>query len=326
LQFGCAGELTPAKNRRKRAGAIGVLQIVDLSYKPHLGRSSRGGTLPALPQQWPALCLLIFVLGLRHGLDADHLAAIDGLTRCNLLRRARMARYCGAFFAVGHGGVVLFIALLVGTLAQHWQVPEWLGPLGAVISIVFLVLLGLINVRAALSAPSHVIARTVGVKGALLGGLAQAGSPALIAFVGALFALSFDTISQTALFSLAAAHIGGWQRVLALGALFALGMLITDGVNGLWVARLIGRADGLARVAARATGLVVGSLSLVVAAITLARLTIPAVDAWSEGKELLFGATVIGVVAASLGVSMRLSRNPQPDSSLGQSARSPSAN
>ena len=34
-----------------------------------------------LPADWGALCALVFLLGMRHGLDADHLAAIDGLTR-----------------------------------------------------------------------------------------------------------------------------------------------------------------------------------------------------------------------------------------------------
>ncbi len=36
-----------------------------------------------LPATWTALCMLAFVLGARHGFDADHLATIDGLTRYN---------------------------------------------------------------------------------------------------------------------------------------------------------------------------------------------------------------------------------------------------
>lgn len=38
---------------------------------------------------WFALLGLVFMLGLRHGLDADHLATIDGLTRFNAPRRRR---------------------------------------------------------------------------------------------------------------------------------------------------------------------------------------------------------------------------------------------
>ena len=37
-----------------------------------------------LPNEWIALLALVFVLGAKHGLDADHLATIDGLTRHNL--------------------------------------------------------------------------------------------------------------------------------------------------------------------------------------------------------------------------------------------------
>ena len=33
-----------------------------------------------LPATWTALCELVFLLA-RHGFDADHLAAIDGMTR-----------------------------------------------------------------------------------------------------------------------------------------------------------------------------------------------------------------------------------------------------
>ena len=36
-----------------------------------------------LPTDWSALCALVFLLGMRHGFDADHLATIDGYTRLN---------------------------------------------------------------------------------------------------------------------------------------------------------------------------------------------------------------------------------------------------
>jgi high-affinity nickel-transport protein len=74
-----------------------------------------------LPQDLVALSLLVFVLGLKHGFDADHLATIDGLTRFNSRLRPGLARYCGALFSLGHGVVVVAIALAVSTLARHWQ-------------------------------------------------------------------------------------------------------------------------------------------------------------------------------------------------------------
>lgn len=64
----------------------------------------------SLPSDLLALSLLVFVLGLKHGFDADHLATIDGLTRFNARKRPGLARYCGALFSLGHGAVVVAIA------------------------------------------------------------------------------------------------------------------------------------------------------------------------------------------------------------------------
>jgi nickel/cobalt transporter (NiCoT) family protein len=55
--------------------------------------------------------LLAFALGTRHGLDADHLAAIDGMVRCNVERRPGFSRSIGALFSVGHGSVVVLAAV-----------------------------------------------------------------------------------------------------------------------------------------------------------------------------------------------------------------------
>lgn len=63
-----------------------------------------------LPSEWTALATLVFVLGLKHGFDADHLATIDGLTRYNAHQRRPFARYCGALSSIGHGVVVVAIA------------------------------------------------------------------------------------------------------------------------------------------------------------------------------------------------------------------------
>jgi hypothetical protein len=40
-----------------------------------------------LPTDWLSLLILTFVLGMKHGFDADHLATIDGLTRYNARTR-----------------------------------------------------------------------------------------------------------------------------------------------------------------------------------------------------------------------------------------------
>ena len=104
--------------------------------------------MPALPDDGFALVLLVFALGLRHGFDADHLATIDGLTRFNARSNPRWARFCGTLFSLGHGAVVVAIALAVSLLSRRWTAPEWLEMSGAWISIVFLTLLGVLNLRA----------------------------------------------------------------------------------------------------------------------------------------------------------------------------------
>ncbi|MBK7900186.1 MAG: nickel transporter [Azonexus sp.] len=266
--------------------------------------------METLPSDWLSLLILTFVLGMKHGFDADHLATIDGLTRHNSRANPAMARYCGTFFSLGHGAVVVAIALGVSALAGRWEVPQWFGTLGAVISIAFLFALGSLNLAAVLQAEPHEVVQPVGLKGRLLGRLRHAGHPLLIAGVGALFALSFDTLSQAAFFALTATQFGGWQHALVLALLFLLGMLITDGINGLWIARLIARADQVALVASRVMGLVVSGVSLLVAAFGLAKLALPAVDAWSDGKELMFGAALMAIIASSFLLAIRLTRPP----------------
>ena len=264
--------------------------------------------MEALPTNGLALMVLAFTLGLKHGLDADHLATIDGLTRFNARVNPRLARFCGFLFSLGHGAVVLAVALMVGTLAQRWRIPVWMEEVGSWISIVFLLLLGILNLTAVLKTDPSEVVRAVGLKGRFLGRLQRTGNPLLIALVGAAFALSFDTLSQAALFALTGAQFGGPWYSLVLGLLFMLGMMVTDGINGLWISRLIQRADETARIASRVMGLVVASLSLGVAGFGITRSFLPAVDQWSQGKELVFGATVIVVVAASFALALRLAR------------------
>ena len=71
-------------------------------------------SLDALPSEVPALAAVVLLLGIRHGLDADHLATIDALTRLHMPLRPRLARRAGALFSLGHGAVVVAVASVVG--------------------------------------------------------------------------------------------------------------------------------------------------------------------------------------------------------------------
>jgi high-affinity nickel-transport protein len=261
-----------------------------------------------LPTEWTALCALVFLLGLKHGFDADHLATIDGLTRFNARHARPFARYCGALFSLGHGLVVIAIAIAVGIASERWSAPEWLELSGAWISIGFLTVLGIVNLTAVLAARPDEVVAPIGLKGRLLGGLSAARRPWTVALVGALFALSFDTVSQAALFALTAAQFGGVWHAVFLGLLFVLGMLVTDGINGLWISRLIARADQLACIASRVMGLAVATVSLLVAGLGAAKLASPVIDQWAEGRELAFGGLVVALIASSFAAAVLMAR------------------
>jgi len=260
--------------------------------------------MSALPADWMPLLLMVFALGLKHGMDPDHIVTIDGLTRFNSAR-PQLSRWAGVLFSLGHGLVVTLAAGLIAWAARAWQAPIWLENLGAWISILFLLLLGAVNLWAVFRAAPNEIVRPVGLKSRWFGKLTQISHPVLIATVGALFALSFDTLSQAALFSLAASSVSGWQFAAALGVVFMLGMMATDGVNGFWVAHLIRRADRSALVASRVLSLVIAGLSFVIALLGIAKYLSPAVAAHTEGRELLLGAGVVTVLAFSFYLSMR---------------------
>ena len=79
-----------------------------------------------MPQDWLALVLIVFILGLKHGMDPDHIATIDGMTRFNAQRSPRVSRWSGFLFSLGHGLVVTLVAGLVAMSANHWSPPAWL--------------------------------------------------------------------------------------------------------------------------------------------------------------------------------------------------------
>jgi high-affinity nickel-transport protein len=253
--------------------------------------------------------VLAVALGLRHGLDADHLATIDGLTRFNNRANPRIARSCGLLFSIGHGAVVVGIAVAVSLLAGQWRAPEVLARAGAWISIGFLAVLGLVNLRAMIRAGGRDVVQPVGLKARVFGRLSSVSRPGAVTLVGALFALSFDTVSQASLFAVMATQFGGPGAALTLGLLFTCGMVLVDGLNGLWVFHLLRRTDHMAAIASRVMSLAVALLSLLVAAFGALKLLSPAFDSWSAGKELAFGLAVVALVATSFLAAILLGRN-----------------
>ena len=253
------------------------------------------------------LTALVFALGAKHGFDPDHLVAIDGLTRASARggpgsapRAVQVARSAGLYFSLGHGAIVTLVGLAVALYARDWDAPAWLEPLGATVSIAVLVFLGTMNLAMAWRASPGAVVTPVALRGRWVSErLAGASHPAMIAAVGAAFALSFDTVSHAVVFSLSGATSAGWLFALALGFVFTAGMALTDALNGWWVARMVQRADRKAAEASRWMSLAVGALCLAIAAAGLARIAVPRLghfmDAYAPAVGLLTFLIVLAV-------------------------------
>lgn len=262
--------------------------------------------METLPTHWLALVGVVFLLGLKHGLDPDHLAAIDGLTRFNARERPALSRWSGLLFSAGHGVVVTLVAIAVATVASEWKAPAWLENAGTWISIAFLTVLGIANLVAVVRTPRGEIVRAVGMRGRLFERFMRVEHPVLIAAVGAAFALSFDTISQAVLFSITGSNLAGWLFAALLGIVFTAGMMATDALNGLWVSHLVRSLDRRAAVASRLMSLAIGFTSLAIAALAAARYALPALDQQVASWGVALSAGVVIAVAISYGVAMRL--------------------
>lgn len=252
------------------------------------------------------LAALVFALGVKHGFDPDHLVAIDGFVRASARSQprsapgaVRVARWAGLFFSLGHGVVVTLVGLAAALFAADWQAPQWLEPLGATISIGVLAFLGMTNIFSAWRAPPGTLITPIGLRGRwVMERVARASHPAMIAAVGAAFALSFDTVSHAVVFSLSGATAAGWLFALVLGLVFTLGMVLTDALNGWWVARMVTRADARAAAASRWMSLAIGGLCLAIALAALARLALPPIDRLMAGFAPLIGVGTLLLVFA----------------------------
>ncbi|MBB5371394.1 MULTISPECIES: hypothetical protein [unclassified Janthinobacterium] len=179
----------------------------------------------------PALAL-IFILGMRHGLEPDHLAAVDGLTMRSMPTHPRWMPWMGGMFALGHGITVLAIiaaaAMASSELALSPEVfaaLEWLP-------IALLLMIAVMNGRSLLSTQGPALAS---VRSRILPPwLRGASGPVAGVLVGMLFALVVDTAVQAAAWGYAAVALGGMGPALMTGLVFTLGMGVTDLFDG-WV-------------------------------------------------------------------------------------------
>ena len=97
--------------------------------------------------------LLAYSFGCRHGVDADHIAAIDNVTRRLVATAGRHTMLVGVWFSLGHCTVVVLLcaAVIVGahTSSRQFEMLEELGAaVGPWIAAVVLLTIGSMNLCA----------------------------------------------------------------------------------------------------------------------------------------------------------------------------------
>lgn len=202
------------------------------------------------------LGITAYVLGLRHAVDADHIAAIDGTTR-KLMHQGKPAESVGFFFSLGHSTIVVVLSVVVAAfgVAVKGHLPA-LQSAGAVVgtwvSAVFLLLLAAANAFVLID----LFRRPAKDAGAGLGGgalsrllhpaLKLVNSSAQMYPVGLLFGLGFDTATEVALLGISAASAAGGMPIayiLILPWLFTAGMSLVDTAEGYAIGRAYGWAN-----------------------------------------------------------------------------------
>lgn len=200
-----------------------------------------------------SLALVAWTTGLRHGLDADHISAIDNATRRIVSAGDQIRRpvTVGLFFSLGHSTIVfattIAVAVSVG-VADHLDVYGNVGGvIGAAISGSFLVLIGCINSfilyrtyrRLCAAKRGENTANEVHFNGLItrlaMPILRSVDRPWKLYPVGLLFGLGFDTASSIALLSAAIlaqqGEGGNTSDVILLAFLFTAGMTLVDSAD-----------------------------------------------------------------------------------------------
>ena len=223
-----------------------------------------------------------YMLGIRHALDADHIAAIDNTTR-QLMTKNERPLSVGFWFAIGHSSVVFVLTILFGfgarTLARPFldngsKLHVLTEIIGTIVSVGFLYAIAALNLQTlsrTCRQPDDVSEKEpdrCGLLNRLFGPLMKlVAKPWQMYFIGLLFGLGFDTATEISLLVLSGAGaVSGlpWYAILCLPVLFASGMSVIDTIDGSLMNAAYGW--GLARPAARIRyNLAVTALSVAVA-------------------------------------------------------------
>ena len=196
--------------------------------------------------------LLAYSFGLRHALDADHIAAIDNVTR-KLMQQGRRPISVGLFFSLGHSTIVFALSLLIAatsmTIKNHFESLASIGSvIGTSVSVLFLFAIALANMIVLLSVYKmfrrvrrgeqlsdenlNAVLSGRGFFARIFRGLFQMIKHGWQMYlVGFLFGLGFDTATEIGLLGISAAGatqgLSMWA-ILIFPTLFAAGMALVD--------------------------------------------------------------------------------------------------
>ncbi|WP_439855714.1 HoxN/HupN/NixA family nickel/cobalt transporter [Pseudomonas yamanorum] len=200
--------------------------------------------------------LLAYGFGLRHAVDADHIAAIDNVTR-KLMQEKKRPVAVGFFFSLGHSSVVVLasigVAFAASTMQERFEGFKAIGGvIGTSVSAAFLLVIALMNLvilHAIYKAWRHVRQGGAYVEDDFDLLLADRGFMARIfrpVFrlisrswhmypLGFLFGLGFDTATEIGLLGISATQasqgLSPWA-IMVFPLLFSAGMSLVDTLDG----------------------------------------------------------------------------------------------
>jgi high-affinity nickel-transport protein len=198
---------------------------------------------------------LAYGFGLRHAVDADHIAAIDNVTR-KLMQEGGRPVTVGFFFALGHSAVVVLAAAVIAGTAQAFNFENLKGYGGVIstsVSALFLFAIAAMNLMifwsvwktfrhvrkggAYVDEDFDLLLNKRGLVARLFRPLFRLISKTWHMFpLGFLFGLGFDTATEVALLGISAtqaAHGFSIWTIMVFPALFAAGMSLIDTTDGI---------------------------------------------------------------------------------------------
>jgi high-affinity nickel-transport protein len=200
---------------------------------------------------------LAYGFGLRHAVDADHIAAIDNVTR-KLMQEGKRPAGVGFFFAMGHSTVVILAAAgiagtataLAGSLDRFKAVASIVGTGVSALFLFVIAIANLIILHGVWRTFQHVrkggryveedfdlLLNSRGLLARLFRPLFRLISESWHMYpLGFLFGLGFDTATEVALLAVAATAaakgVSVWA-IMVFPALFAAGMSLIDTTDGI---------------------------------------------------------------------------------------------